>query len=608
MAVSRYDRPAEYTSLDTFVDTYVPIPFEEMMQVGLMKQQQEEQAYDALSKTYEDVYNLTYVPNSKDERYIKEHVIPTAKELFDRYSLEDLSDPIIRRQMRRDFSTKINTNKIKDIQRSYEGWRTHQVQKQRLASEDRLDPYEEDRSVGYDTSIHGVYSDFSTAYTDPIIDLQKKYFEPLKETLLRDEKGRLKVTPRGYNVEGVTQDIVKNVAEKNLDTEIASKTGRRAIRMYRERYGISKDKASDKEVLRRAFTDAGEPFIRETLTGSPYQEWMFKDRETKAQPATPISSSPRFSLAGTKEGDVPSVEDVTGIQKPGFLERLFSKKKYTFYELPEAARMLFGNVIVEEKDKTKEYKDIEDQAKRFYNYKGSDSRQLTDITKSYIEHFYKKGHSIPVYELPTQKAADETRGLMFNENNMATNREFYDPENPLTPSNRIQYSQLVDEYPQSEYLYNVVGAIGADNPMFPSGRQINIYEKDEKGNPIKLEKTIYMGADEKEKSLGTFAHNFHQINYDIKGKKQYKDNYFDYNLDRSIPMEINQQRFDSPTSDDGWEIGDRVKVGIKFKVGNKEHEFPPRGVNQETNSYFNSTEEALESFKRYYDSVIRSKR
>ena len=75
MPIGPYDRPAESQAYDTFVDTYVPIPFDEMMQVGLMKQKQYEQTYDALSKTYEDVYNLKYIPNSKDEQYIRNVVI-----------------------------------------------------------------------------------------------------------------------------------------------------------------------------------------------------------------------------------------------------------------------------------------------------------------------------------------------------------------------------------------------------------------------------------------------------------------------------------------------------------------------------------------------------
>src|SRR4030043_741021 len=133
MASNRYGRYAESNAYDTFVDTYVPIPFEEMMKVGLMKQQQQEQAYDTLSKTYEDAYNLKYIPGSEDERYIKEKVIPTAKEIFDKYANGDLN-PITMRQIRREFNTKIDKNLVKDIQGSYEGWKQNEIWKQKLAA------------------------------------------------------------------------------------------------------------------------------------------------------------------------------------------------------------------------------------------------------------------------------------------------------------------------------------------------------------------------------------------------------------------------------------------------------------------------------------------
>jgi hypothetical protein len=612
--IGQYDVPAESNAYDTFVDTYVPIPFDEMMKVGMMKQQQQEQTYDALSKTYEDVYNLKYIPNSKDEQYVKSVVIPTAKEIFDKYSTSDLS-PITLRQIRRDFNTKIDKNLVKDIQDSYLGWKQHEVQKQKLASEDRLDPYEEDRSSGYNTAVHGVYNNFSVAYSDPIADLQKKFFVPLKESLLRDSKGNLRTTSRGFNVEGVTPEIIQNVVEKNLDTEVATREGRRAISLYRDRYGLTKDQASDKEVLRKAFTEAGEPFIRENLTGSQYPEWMFRDKgeKEKSIPLQPVSMSPQFNLAGIKEGDVPSIEDITGVKQKGFFGKVLAAAKEGFTmgfgtheekqsfktQHEDALDKLFSGNYIRPEDKTPQYKQVEQQAKNFFNYKGKDENQLSDLTKKYIEHFYTKGHSTPVFEIPTDEAAKQSNDLMFNKNNIATNREFYDTDKPLTPTNRMQYSELVDEYPQSKYLYNIVGAIGANNPMFPSGRQVNIYKKDKNDQPTELVKTFFMGPGEGEKDLGRFPHNFHQINYNVQGNRKYNDTFWDGKLGKTVPMEISQERIDFPQ-------GDEFKVDIKFKVDGKSYTFPPKDTSEDR-KYFPDTESALATFTNYYRSITRSK-
>jgi len=258
-----------------------------------------------------------------------------------------------------------------------------------------------------------------------------------------------------------------------------------------------------------------------------------------------------------------------------------------------------GN-IVQPNEKTLLYKQIEKQAKDMFQYKGNDEKQLSGLTKKYLEHFYTKAHSIPVFELPTEKAASETNDLMFNKNNMSTNREFYDTEKALTPGNRQQYSELVKDYPQSKYLYNVVGAIGANNPMFSSGRQVNIYSKDDKGQPKELVKTYYMGGDEIEKRKGDFAHQFHEINYNIIGNREYDTKYYDYNLGKAIPMNIKQKRVDSLD-------GDQYKIDIEFNLNNKKYEFRPIDKNGD-DLKFQNTEDALMTFKQYYDSITQSKK
>jgi hypothetical protein len=135
--------------------------------------------------------------------------------------------------------------------------------------------------------------------------------------------------------------------------------------------------------------------------------------------------------------------------------------------------------------------------------------------------------------------------------------------------------------------------------MFSSGRQVNIYSKDDKGQPKELVKTYYMGGDELEKRKGDFAHKFHEINYDLQGNKDYNTNYYDYNLGKAIPMEVLQKRVESLQ-------GDMYKVAVKFKINGKDYVFPP--TNDVKDAMFPDTESALMTFKQYYDSITQSKK
>ena len=87
--VTRYDKPSE----SNIQQTYVPIPFDQMMEAGKVMAQQYETGMDALQKVYDDTYNIKYIPGSKDEQYVKQYVIPAAKDVFTKYISQDMGNP-----------------------------------------------------------------------------------------------------------------------------------------------------------------------------------------------------------------------------------------------------------------------------------------------------------------------------------------------------------------------------------------------------------------------------------------------------------------------------------------------------------------------------------
>ena len=114
--------------------TYVPIPFDQMMEAGKVMAQQYETGMDALQKVYDDTYNIKYIPGSRDEQYVKQQVIPAAKEVFTKYISQDMGNPIVRRQALMDLNSKIDKNKIQKIQESWGGWSENQKWRQKLLS------------------------------------------------------------------------------------------------------------------------------------------------------------------------------------------------------------------------------------------------------------------------------------------------------------------------------------------------------------------------------------------------------------------------------------------------------------------------------------------
>lgn len=276
--INRYDQPIHGQAMDTFVDTYVPIPFDEMMKVGMMKKEQEDKVYDMLSKTYEDSHNIKYAPNTKDEKYIKESVIPATKEIFEKYANQELSNPIIQRQLRSELNSKIDKNRIDKIQETYQGWREHELQKQKLATEDKLNPYEEDKISGWDSSSQGVYHGMSTAYIDPIKEIREDLFKPIHDSTLKRTSlgaGNIRITS------GVDDKTVSKVSNDNLGNYINKLNVRTKIRQVREAYGISPDKMNDAEILYHyIFKPAADPYLRENEKIEHLQRDKNKDNKT----------------------------------------------------------------------------------------------------------------------------------------------------------------------------------------------------------------------------------------------------------------------------------------------------------------------------------------
>ena len=584
--ISRFDQPAQ----SQFINTYSPIPFNEMVQAGQTMQKQYETGMDALQRVYDDTYNIKYIPGSKDEQYVKGQVIPAAKQVFEKYIQMDMGDPMVRRQAIMDLNSKIDKQKINKIQESQAGWMQHQQDKRKLALDNQLDPDEQDYGVGYDTDLAGVYNKQSSAYVDPVLEFRKTYTEPIKDSTLsesRDAYGNVRIK---Y---GLDEKGLQSVVNTNIGNVRGSKLGDRLFRSYTRRYGIDPSSLNEQqrdEVLRKAMFEAGTPDLRQNVK---YDRLAVPDtsggRGSSDDQGTPaVSPGPMFSLAGTEDAEVPDVDEVTGAKKQGWLSRVIDNIKAEgngdIHGAPTSMKSIIkiftnsGDKGVREEDKTPLYKKVERQAINKYNYKGTDNKHKSKLVEDYIEDFYTRGRSMPVQELPTAKVAKENEDL-FIKYNMAANREWYDPSKPLTADNKLQWSQVLEEYPQGEYQYSIIGGVSNNNPMFESGRQVGVYKVDDKGNPIKLEKTLYMGSDLNERSINSFANKFHSVNYDLSGEKNYTESI----PGLGIPADISVNRKETPDST-------KVSTSIKFNY---------KGANNTFKGDFNTTEEALGEFSKY---------
>jgi hypothetical protein len=305
--ITQYDQPAK----SEFINTYSPIPFNEMMQAGQYMAKQYDQRAEDMDKIYDDTFNLKYIPKSSDEKYIKDYVIPTVKAQIEKFDTMDIGDPIVYRQAMRELNSKIDKNRVNKIQESYNGWMTHQQDKRKLALENELDPDEQDYGTGYDTTTNGVYNKQSSKYVDPILEVQKTYFDPIKDSTISkyaDDLGNM------YIKYGVDSNKIKDVTEQNIRNIKGTKLGDRLIRSYIRKYGINENnlRPEDRDnLLRESMIEAGESFKRsndrvERLAIEDGSVRRGSGRSSDSN-ADVLSQGPQISLAGTKAKTIPSL-------------------------------------------------------------------------------------------------------------------------------------------------------------------------------------------------------------------------------------------------------------------------------------------------------------
>jgi hypothetical protein len=205
-AVNRYDSPSQ----DRYFNTYVPLPFEQMMPVAAARLSQLQRGQDALNKTYEDTANLEYMPGGPDEQYIKDYT-GNVNNLIGKYINQDLSDPIVGGQLRSEFRKITNPQHIKDIQSSKQAWATNQkLRAARIAEGSYDEYYDKDPAAGWDTVGTGKVYDYITPGRVDEAKIADQYFNTESIT-----KGKT-LSPRGdYNMHGTTETMTNAVADEN---------------------------------------------------------------------------------------------------------------------------------------------------------------------------------------------------------------------------------------------------------------------------------------------------------------------------------------------------------------------------------------------------------
>lgn len=272
--VNRYDNPAQAE----FINTYVPIPFEQLYTLGKQAKENVDQALKDYS-TALDKWAEFQSPSAVDTKaYYDEtygRALPVAEELSKNLDMIKTAEG---RSKIYSAINNVDRAKLSMLRQSAEGLRERQKINQRLMLEGKYNPLWHDVDfTGYNTLTSGIYNDVSPLGYQSIKDLTDKYVNNLKDSYL----GR----SNGFIHTGVTGDQIKKILDENKSGILSTPEAQMHMQVYlKQNPGATAEDAAN-AFMERAYIDNQE-YIRNNITVDPYAMQALKEQQALRVAAT----------------------------------------------------------------------------------------------------------------------------------------------------------------------------------------------------------------------------------------------------------------------------------------------------------------------------------
>ncbi len=509
---NRFDQPAEAQ----FVNTYVPIPFQELQQAGLAKQQQFNVGQQRLDIAQAEAEQLKYIADSQDEQYIKNEVIGTVNEIADEFEGRDYSDPTVMRSINKRLRT-IDKQRVDRIQQSAASYGQFQQDVRKLGLQGKDAPYLNQFDPSQFSSEFGTFTQTPEARLD-YKAAAESYFNNMAEKYL----GTIDVEP---GIKGIVHGIP--------DAELVTRAGEIAGDYMNSPDG----RQHAQQFLYMGATEEEIPALMQDYIiniarekGKSRVTSTFADPSFKAQQGLQGDSfvpGTLVSIAGTPDSDrklrgqIQKVSDLADYTI-GYTDEK-GKKVSSYRQLAgkidkwllgntnrETLVTLFGEEVIDRMDEkvttTKRFKS--DEEKDVYNnltVKAADYNNIPveeilnlklseqdDIINSYLKDFQTKGLAPDLREITNPDKSEWLNNVVLAKdkkgNILASGREWYDPTDPIGTFK--QYNEITKEFPPSENEYFISHELNDYNPIMESGYSVQIIDK-ESGQPVK---EVYMSG------------------------------------------------------------------------------------------------------------------
>lgn len=278
MAVNRFDTPVE----NQYVSQYVPIPFQELYNIGKEYNKTVDQSMNDLQTAF-TTWNNFKSPSAIDTQNWYDLTLRGAEEIANK--LVNNPDMIKTPEGRLLIQNYINTRPYGTL-RSLEQSRDQMLQRQKNIQELIKDgtfnnAWHNLDLTDYNTLENGVFSNVNVTPFKSTAELVKPYIDNIKDSYIR--------TQGGFDYYGVTPQKIQSVIGSNINALLTSPQGSEYIRQY-IRAGYSPEDAQ--KILTDEFVLAASKYARENRKVNPFATMQYQDtliRNRWADPNNPVN-------------------------------------------------------------------------------------------------------------------------------------------------------------------------------------------------------------------------------------------------------------------------------------------------------------------------------
>ena len=289
-----YAQPIE----SKFINTHVPIPFEQMQQAGQMIQERYDKGASALNAMVAQTENYTGIGKDRARMEAYQQAV---KDLSTQYTQKNLGDTFVINDLLKDVRKAVPVADVKDIMASKAAWEQAQKEKQDLASKNLWNPLlDEDPGDTWDSSGGKIYNYRPSAYIDKE-QVWGDYFKNMGPDYVKP------ANVNGLDVmeQGISMSKVEKTAADLTNQMVGTPQGVAYLKQW-HKLNPGKEDADPNKIMYDEMLSVGRPFATKHFTPLPegYLKRMSGENQNVPFDNSQHTRKPAESqIAGDTEGE-----------------------------------------------------------------------------------------------------------------------------------------------------------------------------------------------------------------------------------------------------------------------------------------------------------------